>query len=247
MPPSASGCPWNSNDRTSRAAAGGGRFACFNRGFTDCGQPRATSTTAVSAAAKATTARARRHRPGFRRRATGLHVAMGAWAITRMSARARGNADIPQNFAEMKLVAIAGITPTYRILEADAEKLKSLVWSWNGPRRHLTSSQKAMAYAMMWPNGKERGGDRRSTDFNVEKNQHRSKEDIDRATISRARFILKHAPETAKLVRDGHPNCGGWRTPRDYFFVAFLNPPERRCLPRFRTAKFKIILIIMNQ
>ena len=101
---------------------------------------------------------------------------------------------------------LAGITPTYRILEADAERLKSLVWSWNGPRRHLTSSQKAMAYAMMWPNGKERGGDRRSTDFNVEKNQHRSKEDIDRATISRARFILKHAPEAAKLVRDGHPN-----------------------------------------
>jgi len=79
-----------------------------------------------------------------------------------------------------------------------------------------------MAYAMMWPNGKERGGDRRSTDFNVEKNQHRSKEDIDRATISRARFILKHAPETAKLVRDGHPNCGGWRTPRDYFPVVAL-------------------------
>jgi DNA-binding NarL/FixJ family response regulator len=49
---------------------------------------------------------------------------------------------------------LAGITPAYRIVEADADKLKSLVWSWNGPRRHLSSSQKAMAYAMMYPNAK---------------------------------------------------------------------------------------------
>ena len=38
----------------------------------------------------------------------------------------------------------------------------------------------------------------------------------------------------------------GWRTPRDYFPAAFLNSPPGRCLPRFRTAKFKIIPIIMN-
>ena len=88
---------------------------------------------------------------------------------------------------------LAGITPTYRILEADAEKLKSLVWSWNGPRRHLSSSQKAMAHAMMWPNGKK-GGDRKSDQ--VCKNIL----DIDKATIYRARYILKHAPETAKLA-----------------------------------------------
>lgn len=24
-------------------------------------------------------------------------------------------------------------------------------WSWNGPRRHLTSSQKVMTYAMVFP------------------------------------------------------------------------------------------------
>ena len=122
-----------------------------------------------------------------------------------------------------------------------------------------------MAYAMMFPEVRA-GRKKKEISQNCE---------ILSATeannISRARFILKHAPETAKLVRDGHPNCGGWRTPRDYFpvvaltlqlestqsggwrtprdyfFVAFLNPPERRCLPRFRTAKFKIILIIMNQ
>lgn len=92
--------------------------------------------------------------------------------------------------------------PTYRILEADAEKLKSLVWSWNGPRRHLTSSQKAMAYAMMFPVVK-RGGDRHSSAF---KSQNNDLNQSERNAISLARFILKHAPETAKLVRDGHPN-----------------------------------------
>jgi len=158
-------------------------------------------------------------------------------------ARARGNADIPQNFAEMKLVAIAGITPTYRILEADAEKLKSLVWSWNGTRRHLTSSQKAMAYAMMYPEP-EKGGRGNKLSRNQDSLAPSNKTEKNNAVL--ARFILKHAPETAKLVRDGHPNCGGWRTPRDYFPVVFLKGPKGRCLPRFRTAKFKIITIIMN-
>ena len=95
---------------------------------------------------------------------------------------------------------IAGITPTYRILDADAEKLKSLVWSWNGPRRHLTSSQKAMAYAMMFPEVRA-GRKKKEISQNCE---------ILSATeannISRARFILKHDSESAKLVRDGHPD-----------------------------------------
>ena len=94
---------------------------------------------------------------------------------------------------------IAGITPTYRILEADAEKLKSLVWSWNGPRRHLTSSQKAMAYAMLYPD-REPG---KRTDLLANAKRLTPTEQVN---ASRARFILKHAPETAKLVRDGHPN-----------------------------------------
>ena len=138
---------------------------------------------------------------------------------------------------------IAEVIPTYRIVEADADKLKSLVWSWNGPRRHLTSSQKAMAYAMMFPDG-EKGGRGKKLLQNCNSLEMNS---TDKSNISRARFILKHDSESAKLVRDGHPNCGGWRTPRDYFPVVFLKGPKGRCLPRFRTAKFKIILIIMNE
>ena len=98
---------------------------------------------------------------------------------------------------------LAGITPTYRILEADAEKLKSLVWSWNGPRRHLTSSQKAMAYAMMYPEP-EKGGRGNKLSRNQDSLAPSNKTEKNNAVL--ARFILKHAPETAKLVRDGHPN-----------------------------------------
>ena len=98
---------------------------------------------------------------------------------------------------------IAGITPAYRILEADAEKLKSLVWSWNGTRRHLTSSQKAMAYAMMYPEP-EKGGRGNKLSRNQDSLAPSNKTEKNNAVL--ARYILKHAPETAKLVRDGHPN-----------------------------------------
>ena len=97
---------------------------------------------------------------------------------------------------------IAEVTPTYRIVEADADKLKSLVWSWNGPRRHLTSSQKAMAYAMMFPDG-EKGGRGKKLLQNCNSLEMNS---TDKSNISRARFILKHDSESAKLVRDGHPD-----------------------------------------
>ena len=96
---------------------------------------------------------------------------------------------------------LVGITPEYRIVEADADKLKSLVWSWNGPRRHLSSSQKAMAYAMMYPKGNQ--GKRSDLLQNCKKLDD---ERIDASAISRARFILKNDREKAELVRDGHPD-----------------------------------------
>ena len=74
-----------------------------------------------------------------------------------------------------------------------------------------------MAYAMMYPKGNQ--GKR--TDINFSQNSEKLTAS-EANNISRARYILKHAPETAKLVRDGHPNCGGWRTPRDYFPVVAL-------------------------
>lgn len=82
-------------------------------------------------------------------------------------------------------------------LEWDSDPT-AYVLSANVHRRHLTSSQKAMAYAMMYPDGRQ--GQRTDLLKNINKSE------IDKATISRARFILKHAPEIAKLARDGHPN-----------------------------------------
>ena len=75
-----------------------------------------------------------------------------------------------------------------------------------------------MAYAMMFPDG-EKGGRGKKLLQNCNSLEMNS---TDKSNISRARFILKHDSESAKLVRDGHPNCGGWRTPRDYFPVVAL-------------------------
>lgn len=94
---------------------------------------------------------------------------------------------------------IAEITPTYRVVEAEPEKLRSMVWSWNGPRRHMTSSQKAMAYALMFPETKRGMGA-------VSLFPNGNNDGVNKAVISRARFILKHDPEKAEFVRDGHPN-----------------------------------------
>ncbi len=97
---------------------------------------------------------------------------------------------------------LVGIIPTYRIVEADADKFKSLVWSWNGPRRHLSSSQKAMAYAMMYPEG-EKGGRGKKLLQNCNSLEMNATE---KSNASRARFILKNDPDKAYLVRDGHPD-----------------------------------------
>lgn len=98
---------------------------------------------------------------------------------------------------------LAGITPDYRIVEADADKLKSLVWSWNGPRRHLSSSQKAMAYAMMYPEP-EKGGRGNKLSRNQDSLTPSTK--TEKNNIVYARFILKNDREKAELVRDGHPD-----------------------------------------
>ena len=59
-----------------------------------------------------------------------------------------------------------------------------------------------MAYAMMYPVAK-RGGDRKSDQF-ANLQVDRSEEKIDASAISRARYILKHAPETAIRPTSNH-------------------------------------------
>ena len=59
-----------------------------------------------------------------------------------------------------------------------------------------------MAYAMMYPKGNQ--GKR--TDINFSQNSEKLTAS-EANNISRARFILKHDSESAKLVRDGHPDA----------------------------------------
>ena len=58
-----------------------------------------------------------------------------------------------------------------------------------------------MAYAMMYPKGNQ--GTR--TDINFSQNYEKLTAG-EANNISRARFILKHDPDKATLVRDGHPD-----------------------------------------
>ena len=65
-----------------------------------------------------------------------------------------------------------------------------------------------MAYALMWPEAK------RGRPNNVDSNQHLDdRPDVDKATISRARYIFRHDPDKARLVRDGHPDYRNFRMP----------------------------------
>lgn len=66
--------------------------------------------------------------------------------------------------------------------------------------RNMNSSQKAMAYAKNFPDTKRgMGALSRNQD-----NEPLTK--TEKNNISLARFILKHDPDKADLVRDGHPN-----------------------------------------
>ncbi len=51
----------------------------------------------------------------------------------------------------------AGVDPKYRDFEGDEDDVKAFIISKNVARRHLTKGQQAMAYALIYPDGDERG------------------------------------------------------------------------------------------
>ena len=75
--------------------------------------------------------------------------------------------------------------------------------SANVHRRNLNSSQKAMIYALLHPEGEKGGrGNKLSQDYEGLGDLTRG----ERNSISKYRYILKHAPELVDLIKDGHPD-----------------------------------------
>jgi hypothetical protein len=82
---------------------------------------------------------------------------------------------------------IAGIIPPIIITDIDP---KLAVHRSNNQNRDATPGQKAMAFAMVFPNG-VRGGDRKTDSFKSLQNDLTQSE---RNAISRARFVLRNSP-----------------------------------------------------
>ncbi len=87
---------------------------------------------------------------------------------------------------------IAGVEPRFEELDGRVEDLDSYIWSINGPRRHLTKSQKAVCWAIRNP--ETRQGKKTTSPLSGE---------VGREFLRMARMVLAVLPELAVLVRDG--------------------------------------------
>lgn len=83
----------------------------------------------------------------------------------------------------------------------DDQAITDYVYDTNGPRRHLTVGQKAIAYALLYP--EPHSGPRKM--YGVKQEQKSGKfPDFDSSHKAHARAIVKDAPELANRVRDGN-------------------------------------------
>lgn len=85
--------------------------------------------------------------------------------------------------------AIAGVVPAVRWLDESVDA-RAYIWSTNGTRRHLTAGQRAMTYALGFPETTNKGGrGKASTGLTVS-----------REYLSRARAILKYRDLVAQVM-----------------------------------------------
>lgn len=89
---------------------------------------------------------------------------------------------------------MAKIQPAYRWLHD--EDTAAFIFSTNIARRHLTAGQRAMAHARLYPVARHGGARVKGQVDSVNLN-------CDKASLSRARFILSHAPMKADEVMSG--------------------------------------------
>ena len=108
---------------------------------------------------------------------------------------------------------IAGVQPTYRLLRRDIDP-RDYVWAKNGERRNLSPSQKAIAFALLYPKlgpGRPPGPGKNCQIFDSSsrptQGQGAKKQKVSRPLINQAYKIAdpngRMAPEVMEAVRDG--------------------------------------------
>jgi hypothetical protein len=100
----------------------------------------------------------------------------------------------------LKACEIAGVKPTYKKL--NGENQKAFILSVNVSRRHLTSGQRVMAVAMVYPE-REHGGRGQIGKLSGKTESLGMKAGQFRNLLSDARTILTDAPDLARLVVAG--------------------------------------------
>jgi hypothetical protein len=96
---------------------------------------------------------------------------------------------------------LAGIKPTFRKL--NGEDQRAFIFSVNINRRHMTMSQRAMAAAMIYPSGNVDGIGRGKKD----PLKGLGSVPFSKATLTKARFILRSSKTLAQAVLDGTMAC----------------------------------------
>jgi hypothetical protein len=91
----------------------------------------------------------------------------------------------------LKACARAGVQPTFMTTDVDPV---AYILSANVLRRHLSKGQQAMAYAIAYPEATERGGRGKTAVSNTA---------FSSEYITKARFVLHHAPDLAAKVMAG--------------------------------------------
>jgi hypothetical protein len=95
---------------------------------------------------------------------------------------------------------LAGVEPVFKEFDGNEESIKGYILGANNNRRHLNGGQRAMAYAIIYPDpkkGRPKGAELmyQNDTLNVRRN-----------SLSNARLILKWAPDQVALVMSGEVN-----------------------------------------
>lgn len=89
---------------------------------------------------------------------------------------------------------LAGIEPEFKTIDVD--DVRAYIFGENISRRHLSKSQRAMAHALLYPEGENAKGGRGRKNSEVPS-------DFSGKLLQQARFVLRHAPDLVEKVLAG--------------------------------------------